>query len=66
MLGKSYLKFSCFFKSYIADDMDENGVLDTLPSKTLRSSEHLLRKKHMTNYVTAVNLQYGIDYVNKN
>ena len=36
-------------KSYIADDMDENNVLASLSSVTLRSSEHLRGKRCMTN-----------------
>ena len=64
MLGKSHLKFSCFFKSYIANDMDENNVLASLPSVTLRSSEHLPGRRYMTNYVTVYISDMG--YVNKN
>ena len=63
---KRNFKFSCFFKSYIIDNMDENDILASLLSITLRSFEHFPRKRQMTNYVTNVNFWYGIDCVNKN
>ena len=43
ILGQSQFKFSCFFKSYIVHDMDQNDVLAFFPSVPLRSSEHFWR-----------------------
>ena len=46
--------------------MEKIDVLASLQAVTFRGCEYLLQKKYMTNYVTAVNSSYGIDYVNKN
>ena len=40
--------------------MDKNDVLASLPSVSLRNSEHLLQKRHMTNYITAVDFRHEL------
>ena len=64
--GWLHLKLSCFFSSYIADDMNETDALASLLPVIYRGSEHLPWKKYMTNYITTVNFWYETDYVNKN
>ena len=40
--------------------MGENDVLASLPSVTMRSSEHLAWKGLMTNYITTANFLYRL------